>query len=127
MGQAVVHGAQAMCSMGTSPGGVKVSSQQTVSAGGATMATIQDAGTLNIGPFGMCTSMTNPAVASATAAAQGVLQPQPCTPVPAGPWGPGKTNIIICGNPCLDSDSQMACSYAGSIKIVSPGQTTVNV
>jgi hypothetical protein len=127
MAQVVVQGGQCMCSMGTTPGGIKVSSQATVSAGGQTVATVQDAGPQNIGPFGMCTSMANPAVQAATTAAQGVLTPQPCTPVPAGVWGPGKTNVLIGGNPCLCTDDKMACSYSGSISIVSPGQTTVTV
>ncbi|MCR5278225.1 MAG: DUF4280 domain-containing protein [Lachnospiraceae bacterium] len=127
MGQMVVQGGQCMCSFGTAPGGIKVTSQQLIKAGGQTAATIQDAGPQNVGPFGMCTSLANPAVASATAAALGVLTPQPCTPTPAGVWMPGTPTVLVNGNPALNSDCKLMCAYAGSISIVSPGQVTVSV
>ncbi len=38
---------------------------------------------MNIMPFGMCTSLANPTVASATSAAMGVLTPIPAT---SSPW-----------------------------------------
>ena len=118
--------AQCMCTMGTAPAPLKVTSQATVLASGKPCGTIQDAQAFaNIGPFGMCISLANPAVASATAAALGVLTPQPCTPVPAGCWIPTKPKILIGGKPCLASDCKMMCAYAGSISITFPGQVKV--
>lgn len=120
-------GANLMCTMGTTPAPLKVTSQSKVLAEGKPAATIQDAAAMaNVGPFGMCTSLANPAVAAATAAALGVLTPQPCTPVPAGMWIPTKPKVLISGKPCLTQDCKMMCSFAGSISITLPGQTKVN-
>ncbi|MBQ7584503.1 MAG: DUF4280 domain-containing protein [Lachnospiraceae bacterium] len=120
-------GANLMCAMGTTPAPLKVTSQSKVLAEGKPAATIQDAAPMsNVGPFGMCTSLANPAVASATAAALGVLTPQPCTPVPAGIWIPTKPKVLIDGKPCLTQDCKLMCSYAGSISITLPGQMKAN-
>ena len=51
---------------------------------------VTDVGAASVPPFGLCTSMANPQVAAATAAAQNVLTPQPCQPV-LSPWSPGAT------------------------------------
>lgn len=80
---------------------------------------------VNVMPFAMCTSMANPAVAAATAAALGVLTPMPCTPVPAGPWVVGVPTVTIKNMPALDDASTLMCSYAGVIKITFAGQATV--
>ncbi|MCR5409845.1 MAG: DUF4280 domain-containing protein [Lachnospiraceae bacterium] len=120
-------GANLLCTMGTAPAPMKVTSQTKVLTENKPAATIQDAAPMsNIGPFGMCVSMANPAVAAATAAALGVLTPQPCTPVPAGIWIPTKPKVLIDGKPCLTQDCKMMCSYAGSISITLPGQMKVN-
>ncbi|MCR5033165.1 MAG: DUF4280 domain-containing protein [Lachnospiraceae bacterium] len=126
MSELVTMGGQCVCSMGLAPAPIRVSSQQSVVNAGKPIATIQDATPGNIGPFGMCTSLANPAVAAATAAALGVLTPQPCTPVPAGTWIPTKPAVLVNGKPCLCSDCKMMCSYGGSISVVSPGQATVS-
>ncbi len=118
--------ANLLCTFGTAPAPIKVTSQTVVLTEGKPAATIQDCAPMtNVGPFGMCTSLANPAVASATAAALGVLTPQPCTPVPAGTWIPTKPTIIIGGKPCLTQDCKLMCSYAGSISITMPGQMKV--
>ena len=126
MGIPVVSGASIMCTMGLGPGQLMVTSQVTVLACGAPMATIQDAQPLvNIGPCGMCTSMANPTVASATAAALGVLTPMPCVPAPVGMWTSMGTPIIG-GKPGLANDGKLMCSYGGSISITTPGQMKVS-
>jgi len=126
MSELVGVGGTAMCTMGTAPAPIKVTSQGTVMVEGKPAATITDAqGGANIGPFGMCTSMANPAVAAATAAALGVLTPQPCMPVPAGTWIATKPKVLIGGKPCLTNDCKMMCAYAGSVSITYPGQVKV--
>lgn len=123
MSQVVIATGTCLCSMGTAPAPVKVTNNQKVLADGKPVATIADCqGAANVGPFGMCTSLANPAVASATAAALGVLTPQPCMPVVAGTWIPTKPKVLIGGKPCLTSDSKCVCAYAGSISLTYPGQ-----
>ncbi|MCL2068830.1 MAG: DUF4280 domain-containing protein [Oscillospiraceae bacterium] len=74
-------------------------------------------------PFGVCNSLSNPAVAAATAAALGVLTPQPCIPATAAPWAPGSTSVLIGGVPALESNSKLMCNWGGTIQVTSPGQT----
>ncbi len=82
----------------------------------------------NIMPSGMCTSMANPAVAAATAAAMGVLTPMPCIPnipnTPA-PWVPGAATVLLGNAPALDNVSKLMCVWGGVIQIVTPGEFTV--
>ena len=82
---------------------------------------------VNVMPFGMCSSMSNPVVAAATAAALGALTPMPCVPVTPAPWVPGAPTALIGGMPALDNNSKLMCAWAGVIQIVNPGQTTVMV
>ena len=123
----VAMGANLTCSMGNVPAPIKVTSQNKVLAEGKPAATVQDcAPTSNVGPFGMCSSLANPQVASATAAAMGTLTPQPCIPVPAGTWMPAKPNVLIGGKPCLTQDCKLLCAYAGQITVTVPGQQKTN-
>lgn len=96
--------------------------------GGLLAATIMDyAPIANIPPFGMCTSLANPAVASATAAALGVLTPMPCVPVITAPWAPGSPTVLINNFPALNNLSKCFCAWGGVISIVNPGQLTVQI
>lgn len=127
MGQMIVTGATAVCTFGTAPGTITASSQAAVLAEGKPAATIQDVGAASITPFAMCTSLANPQVAAATAAALGVLTPQPCAMVPAGTWIPAKPGVMVGGKPCLTSDCKLMCAYGGSVSIMAPGQAKVIV
>ena len=129
MGIVAVTGAQCMCTFGTTPCNLQVTSQTTCLTEGKMIATIKDMQpNVNLMPFGMCTSLANPAVASATAAALGVLTPQPCTMVPAGTWTPTAPKVMACGAPCLTNEATLMCGLgAGTIKIIVPGQTKVLV
>lgn len=52
---------------------------------------------LNIMPFGMCTTPSNPMVAAATAAALGVLTPMPCLPMTMSPLVSGAPRVLLGG------------------------------
>ena len=128
MGAIVVSGAVLQCPFGASPSNLNVTSQAMCMVSGQPAATIQDAqGMVNIQSFGMCTSLANPQVAAATAAALGVLTPQPCMPATAGAWIPTSPTTLIDGKPCLTSDCKVICSNGmGTIQITSPGQMKVS-
>jgi hypothetical protein len=127
MAQHVCMGATLQCSFGVAPSTLTVlPTNRTLDPTPA--ATIADSvPLLNVLPFGMCTSIANPTVAAATAAALGVLTPMPCIPVPVGPWAPGSPTVLIGGIPALNSTSKLICAWAGVISIITPGQVTVQV
>ncbi|MDE6910321.1 MAG: DUF4280 domain-containing protein [Lachnospiraceae bacterium] len=125
MGIAVVAGATVKCPFGTAPASLLVTSQSTVLAEGKPVATIADTSAANIPTCGMCSSLANPQVASATAAALGVLTPQPCIPAIAGTWTAVQTKCIAGGKPCLTTGATALCSYGGTLNIINAGQKTV--
>jgi len=119
--------AQLMCPFGDVGGPLMVTSQQKMLIDGKPVATIQDAAPMaNIPTMGMCKNPANPQVAAATAAALGVLTPQPCIPATSS-WIPGnKASRIIGGKPALSNECKCMCAYGGVISIAFPGQTKVN-
>ncbi len=113
-----------MCSFGTAPGTLTSTNNQTVLVEGKPALVMADSAPMaNVAPFGMCVTLSNPQVAAATAAALGVLTPQPCIPAIAGVWSGGKT--LLGGKPCLNMESKCVCTYGGVISIVNPGQLKV--
>lgn len=76
----------------------------------------------NLSTFGMCSSMSNPAVSEATTAAQGVLTPQKCSPVLTSQWTRGSSSVRVSNKPALNSSSKLRCQWAGEITIEQPGQ-----
>ena len=82
---------------------------------------------VNVMPFGVCKSPANPAVAAATAAALGVLTPQPCIPNTPTPWATGAPTVILEGAPALNDSSKLACMWGGVISFTSAAQTTHNI
>jgi hypothetical protein len=82
---------------------------------------------VNIMPFGMCTSLANPTVATATAAAMGALTPMPCLPDTPAPWIAGAPTVLLGNAPSLDNVSKLMCAWGGVIQIASPGEVTVTV
>ena len=80
---------------------------------------------VNVPPFGMCSSLANPTVAAATAAALGALTPMPCLPVTPAPWVVGSPTVLIGNMPALNNSSKLMCSWGGVIQISTPGQFTV--
>jgi Domain of unknown function (DUF4280) len=124
----VTTGGTLQCSFGAAPSTMQVLPVGRIMMGGVPAATIMDHIPIaNIPPFGMCSSIANPTVASATTAAAGVLTPMPCVPATPAPWVPGAATVMIGGMPALDNTCKLMCLWAGVIQIVNPGQTTVLV
>jgi len=114
MANPAVMTAMCMCAFGAAPATLSVTSQQTVMIGGQLAATFMD----NKFPtFGMCSNPANPQVASATAAAAGVLTPMPCVPNILAPWTPGCPTVMVCNKLLLNNSSKLMCSYGGLIQI----------
>lgn len=123
----VVSGAQLTCTFGVAPSSLAVvPAGPIVQAGGQFVARVVDmVPMVNVAPFAMCTTPSNPQVAAATSAAAGVLTPQPCIPVITAPWAPGSTKVSAGGVPALTSTSTCMCAWGGSISIVQAGQVKV--
>ena len=120
MGKFVTNNALLQCSFGVAPTPLTVVGLRPM-VQNMPMANIMDfAPMLNIKPFGMCRSMSNPTVAAATAAAMGVLTPMPCIPVITAPWSPGAM-VKVCNMPALLDNCKCMCAYGGNISINFPG------
>ena len=117
MANPVVQTATCTCSFGAAPAVLTVTSQQTVSICKMPAATIQDGAALsNVPTFGMCSNPANPTVASATAAAMGVLTPMPCVPATVA-WAPGCPTVTVCKRPLLNSTIQVTVTPAMTVKV----------
>jgi hypothetical protein len=125
MGLQVCMGAMMCCSFGAAPSTLVVLPVNKV-VGTTPAANIMDSKPIvNIPPFGMCNSPSNPTVAAATAAALGVLTPMPCVPATAAPWVPGSPKVLIGNMPALEMNSKLMCSWGGVIQITNPGQFAI--
>jgi hypothetical protein len=128
MGFLVCNGATLQCGFGAAPGTLTVLPDKKVMVSSRPAAHIMDNKPMvNIAPFGMCTCPANPAVAAATAAAMGVLTPQPCIPVITAPWAPGAPTVLLAGQPALNNNSKLMCQWGGVIRVSVPGQTGTTV
>jgi uncharacterized Zn-binding protein involved in type VI secretion len=108
MADAVVQGATLVCTCGSAPAKLIVTSQTTVKIGGQPAATVGDnKPILNVASFGAC--------------AKG----GPCVPAFPAPWVPGATSPVkIGGQQGLLSTDKLACAaFTGMVSIVDPGQT----
>ncbi|NLM85011.1 MAG: DUF4280 domain-containing protein [Clostridiales bacterium] len=127
MGFPVVNGSMCMCSFGAAPCPLVVTSQMQTLGMNMPVATIMDNTPANLPTFGMCTTPSNPAVASATAAALGVLTPAPCVPVFTAPWAPGSPTVLVGNKPALNNSSKLMCAYGGVVSITMSPATTITV
>ena len=127
MGMQVCMGAMMQCSFGAAPSSLVVLPANQVLTATPDANIMDNKPLVNIMPFGTCSSMANPVVAAATAAALGALTPMPCIPVIPAPWAPGSPTVLIANMPALNSDSKLMCAYGGVIQITNPGQTTVMI
>ena len=125
MGLQVCMGATLQCSFGMAPSSLTVLPTNHVLSGPPAANIMDHVPMLNIMPFGMCTSLANPMVAAATAAALGVLTPMPCIPATASPWLPGNPKLLIGNMPAVDNTCKLMCNWGGMIQVVVPGQTKV--
>lgn len=125
----VCMGASLQCSFGAAPSTlIVIPKGAPVLVNGMLAATIFDNIPMaNILPFAMCSSIANPAVAAATAAAFGVLTPMPCIPAIVSPWSPGAIKVKIGKIPALPNTAICNCAFGGIIKINTPGQFKLNI
>jgi hypothetical protein len=122
----VCTGAALDCSFGSEPSVFAAPGAQVMAGGNPVGVTTDDTALVNVPPFGLCSSPLNPAVAAATAEADGVLVPQPCLPV-LSPWTQGSAQVMIDGASALDGSSQCRCAWAGGITVSYAGQDSVIV
>jgi hypothetical protein len=126
MPKIVVHGATLSCDKGTSTSSLSVSSGIKTDSNGSHMATIEDKNVgQNISDFGQCTTTSNPDVQRATSQAQGVLTPQPCSPIISSNWSSGSSFVKIRGKVALTEDSTCSCQWTGTISVDDPGSDAV--
>ena len=118
-GPQMAMGGLMLCSFGTAP------MPLTVLPANKAMSPTPDANIMdnkpfvNVTPFAMCVTPSNPAVAAALGA------PMPCTPMTAAPWTPGNPKVLIGNMPTLDQACTLMCSYGGVITITYGGQVPV--
>jgi len=123
----VTMGAMLQCTFGVAPSSMVVTPANKV-LGTLPAATIMDhVPMMNVMPFGMCSSASNPTVAAATAAALGVLTPMPCLPVLPASWVVGAPTVLVGTFPALNANSKCMCAWGGVISITSPGYFKVDV
>ncbi len=127
MAKQVTAGAMLKCSFGAAPATFIVLPANNTTVEKPAANIMDHKPTVNIPPFGMCSSLSNPAVASATSAAFGVLTPMPCLPVTPSPWAPGASDIFIAHQPALNDSSKCACNWGGVIEITAPGQVSTTI
>ena len=121
MGQLVCAGAMLQCTFGMAPSSFMVVDPTRPLVQNKPIANIMDNKPMvNILPFGMCQSLANPTVASATSAAMGVLTPMPCVPVIAAPWAP-PGQLKVANLPALINNAKCMCNWGGQISVTMPG------
>lgn len=121
----LVSGSLLRCSMGLTPAPLNVLPLNRVLAQGPPAGNIMDNKPIvNITPFGLCRSIANPVVASATAAALGVLTPMPCVPMTPAPWI-SSSRVMVGGAPMITKSSKCLCTWGGQITAVMSPAVTV--
>lgn len=116
-----------MCSFGAAPSVLQVLPTNKVVAPLPSASIMDFAPFVNIMPFGVCMSLANPTVASATAAALGVLTPMPCVPATSSPWVPGNPKVLVGTFPAVTNTCKLMCMWGGVIQVTVPGQFVTQV
>jgi len=120
----VCTGATMTCSFGMAPSVFNATPRPVITSNMVAGVIMDHVPIMNVPPFGMCTTVSNPTVAAATAAALGVLTPMPCVPVLPAPWVPGAPTVLISNIPALDNTCKLMCAWGGVITFTTPGQFT---
>lgn len=127
MPKLVTNGATLQCALGTTPSTLVVTPEKMIQLTQQPAATVMDFVPMkNIMTFGMCTTLTNPVVAAATAAKLGVYTPAPCIPATIAPWTPPSPIVQVRGVPALLDNCTCMCMWGGAVSIVNPGQTVTS-
>ncbi len=113
----VTEGAPLRCSFGASPTALQVPPHRALRVANRRLALVTDHAAAHVPPFGMCRAPTNPQVAAATAAANGVLTPQPCVPALDAPWSPGASRARGSAGAVLHEGCTAACRWGGVVTI----------
>jgi len=120
----VCMGASMQCSFGVASSLVVLPANR-VLAGVLPVANIMDhKPVVNIPPFGMCNSPTNPATKRPPPV---FFTPAPCVPNTTTPWAPGSPTVLIGNIPALNNSSKLMCVWGGVIQILAPGQVQIMV
>ena len=120
----VCMGALMQCSFGLAPSSLVVLPTNMTYTDQVPDANIMDhVPMVNIMPFGMCTSLANPTVAAATAAAMGALTPMPCIPNTPAPWITGAPTVVLGNAPTLDNVSKLMRAWAWRDPVRDPGRS----
>jgi hypothetical protein len=120
MGTYVCSGAMMMCTMGLAPSSLNVLPVKKVMTENKPMATIMDnKAYVNVAPFALCASPLCPTFIKISGT------PGPCVPALPAPWAPGLPKVLVGNEPALTDSSTLQCVYGGTIKIVFPGEVTV--
>lgn len=127
MAEATVSLGIIKCSFGTAPVPLNVLPTSCVQAPTPLGNIMAYAPMVNVPSFGMCSSVCNPMVIAATAAALGVPTPMPCLPATVAPWIPGAPTVLTGSMPTLTNSCKLLCMWAGEISITFQGQTVVSV
>ena len=122
MGKFLCMGAMLQCSFGMAPSQLMVTDPTRPLLDNKPQANMMDfAPMVNVLPFGMCQSLANPTVASATTAAMGVLTPMPCVPVITAPWAPC-SQALVSNMPGVMDNGKLICAWGGNISVTYAGQ-----
>ena len=115
------------CTMGAAPSTFVGTAAQLIVEGKLAGTVLDHKPMANVAPFGLCRSLANPTVASATSAAMGTLTPMPCVPNTPAPWTPGVPKLRVCGALALCDSDALACAWGGRITVTAAGQGRVGV
>lgn len=122
MGAPVVTGtAMINCTFGAAPATLTAMPRGVMVEGKPVAAITDMASGVNIPTFGLCSSLANPTVAAATAAALGALTPMPCIPAVVAPWQPGAPTTMVAGIPAVTATSMCTCTWGGVVTVAMPG------